>query len=200
VTDRNPYRIGLTGGLASGKSTVAKLLADAGFDVVDADALVAELYEPGGLGTREVAELFGPTFLDRRGAVDKVKLARLVFDDLDARDLLEGAIHPLVRASFALRSRGKAGPVVLEATRLVEAGYAPDFDLLVAVEAAPERRLERAVARGMPRAEAIRRLAAQGDGTARRKTAQRVIQNDGSPAELRAAVAALVAEIRELAR
>jgi dephospho-CoA kinase len=194
-----PYRIGLTGGLASGKSTVAKLLSEAGFEVVDADAIVHQLYQPRSAGTDAVVELFGPQYLDKRGAVDKAKLARLVFDDAVAREFLEAAIHPLVRA-FRRVSESANAPAVLEATRLVEAGYAPDFDLIVTVEARAERRLERALARGMAREEAFRRLAAQGDGVERRKAAHREIVNDGSPAELRAAVAALVAEIRELAR
>lgn len=194
-----PFRVGLTGGLASGKSTVARLLAEAGFTVVDADALVAELYEPGEAGTKTVGDLFGAGYLDQRGGVDKAKLARLVFADPAARARLEAAIHPLVRALFHRLTAVRKEPVVLEATRLVEAGYGPDFDLVVSVEARAERQLERALARGMARQEAVRRLAAQGDGAERRKAAQRVIVNDGSPAELRAAIAALVAEIRELA-
>ena len=102
-----PYRIGLTGGLASGKSTVAKLLAEAGFQVVDADEIVAELYAPGQPGARAVAEKFGANYLDRGGAVDKPRLARLVFSDDAARGTLEAAIHPLVRASFRV-SRPRA--------------------------------------------------------------------------------------------
>ncbi len=203
-----PFRVGLTGGLASGKSTVAKLLADAGFQVVDADEIVAELYAPGQPGARAVAEMFGANYLDKGGAVDKPRLARLAFADDQARAKLEAAIHPLVRASFSRLGTAAAHPtdpaparsrpIVLEATRLVEAGYGPDFDLIVTVEAAPEVRLERAVARGLSRDEAIRRLAAQGDGSARRKAAHKVIDNNGSPEQLRAQVDALIAEIREV--
>ncbi|MEO8277496.1 MAG: dephospho-CoA kinase [Thermoanaerobaculia bacterium] len=193
-----PLRIGLTGGLASGKSTVAKLLTSAGFAVIDADALVAELYEPAGLGTKAVAGIFGAKILDPRGGVDKPQLARLIFNDDKTRARVESAIHPLVRSLFQFRAQEKSGPVVLEATRLIEAGFGADFDLILTVEAAPELRLERAVARGMSRDEAIRRLAAQGDGAERRKAAWRVLTNNGSPAELRAAVSAIVAEIHEL--
>ena len=191
------FRVGLTGGLASGKSTVAKLLAAAGFEVVDADEIVATLYAPGEPGARAVAELFGAKCLDKEGAVDKPRLAHLAFSDGAARAKLETAIHPLVRAFFSRLATAAAGPIVLEATRLVEAGFAPDFDLIVTVEAAPEVRLERAVARGLPREEALRRLAAQGDGAARRKAAHRVIENSGTLAELHAKVAALVEKIRE---
>lgn len=204
-----PFRVGLTGGLASGKSTVAKLLAEAGFQVVDADAIVAELYAPGQPGARAVAEIFGANYLDKGGAVDKPRLARLVFADDAARASLEAAIHPLVRAFFSRLgtaavdstnlASARSRPIVLEATRLVEAGYAPDFDLIVTVEASPEIRLARAVARGLPREEALRRLAAQGDGSARREAAHRVLENNGTPEELRAQVDALIAEIRRRA-
>lgn len=200
------FRIGLTGGLASGKSTVAKRLAEAGFQVVDADEIVAELYAPGQPGARAVAAMFGANYLDKGGAVDKPRLARLVFADDAARATLEAAIHPLVRASFSRLGTAAASPadvaparprpIVLEATRLVEAGYAPDFDLIVTVEAAPEIRLARAIARGLSQDEAVRRLAAQGDGSERRAAAHRVIENNGTAAELQAQVDALVAEIR----
>ena len=191
-----PFRVGLTGGLASGKSTVAKLFAEAGFQVVDADAIVTELYAPGQPGAQAVAEHFGAKYLGKGGAVDKLRLARLVFSDAAARATLEAAIHPLVRAFFSRLATASATPIVLEATRLVEAGFAPDFDLVVSVEASPEIRLERAVARGLAREEALRRLAAQGDGSERRAAAHRVIDNNGTAEELRTQVDALVAGIR----
>ncbi len=196
----SPFRVGLTGGLASGKSTVARLLAEAGFRVVDSDQVVADLYAPDQPGARAVAELFGANYLDKEGGVDKTKLARLVFADAAARDTLEKAIHPLVRAFFSRLAAETAAPIVLEATRLVEAGYAPDFDLVVTVEAPFELRLERAVARGLPREEALRRLAAQGNGEERRAAADRMILNDGTPEILREQVAALVAAIRQSAK
>lgn len=177
-------RVGLTGGLASGKSTVARLLAERGATVVDADRLVAELYEPGEPGARAAAELFGAQMLDARGAVDRERLARVVFTDADARRRLERAIHPLVRERFAALARGAQGVVVLEATLLVEAGYAPGFDRVVTVEADPEARVARAVARGMSEDEARRRLLAQGEGDARRAAADTVIRNDGDLADL----------------
>ncbi len=191
------FRVGLTGGLASGKSTVAKLLAEEGFEVVDADQIVAELYAPGEPGARAVAELFGANYLGKEGGVDKRRLAQLVFSDDGARGALEAAIHPLVRAFFSRLANAATTPIVLEATRLVEAGYAADFDLLVTVEAAPAVQLERAIARGISHEEALRRLAAQGDGGERRAAAQWVIENSGTAEELRARVDAFVAEIRE---
>ncbi|MGD2115850.1 MAG: dephospho-CoA kinase [Acidobacteriota bacterium] len=178
------YRVGLTGGLASGKSTVARMLGERGATVVDADRLVAELYEPGAPGARAVARLFGDRALDDRGAVDRPGLARIVFSDPEARGRLERAVHPLVRERFAEIARATGGVVVLEATLLVEAGQAPDFDLVVSVEADPEVRLRRAIARGMDADEARRRLDAQGTGGARRAAADVVLWNDGSLRDL----------------
>ncbi len=218
------FRVGLTGGIAGGKSTVARLLAERGVTVVDADRLVAALYEPGEPGARAVAELFGDDLLDERGAVDRERLAERVFGDAangQARARLEAAIHPLVRERFArlaadlasgLPRRRDPAPgqqpdppspvhrrdiVVLEATLLVEAGYGPDFDLVVSVEADPATRLQRAIGRGMTEAEATRRLAAQGDGAARRAGADVVLDNDGTLDELARAVDALLARIEE---
>ncbi|MFP3939390.1 MAG: dephospho-CoA kinase [Thermoanaerobaculia bacterium] len=188
-------RVGLTGGLASGKSTVARRLRERGATVVDADRLVAELYEPGEPGARVAAELFGPEILDVRGAVDRARLAEVVFSDPAARRRLEAAIHPLVRERFAALAEREDGVVVLEATLLVEAGYAPDFDRVVTVEADPEVRLQRAVDRGMSEAEARRRLRAQGDGAARRAAADVVITNDGGVETLERRVDALARDL-----
>ncbi len=194
-----PLRVGLTGGLASGKSTVAGWLAEAGFTVVDADRLVAQLYEPGEPGARVVGELFGETLLRADGGVDHARLAEIVFGDARARRILEAAIHPLVRARFAHLAESAGPVVVLEATLLVEAGYAPDFNYIVTVEADPELRLRRAVDRGMPRATALARLEAQGNGAARRAVAHRILSNDGDLLQLRLETDALVAELRQRA-
>lgn len=193
-----PLRVGLTGGLASGKSTVARWLGEAGCQVVDADQLVAELYAPGAAGARAVERLFGPRYLQAGGAVDKGALAQLVFADAAALQQLEAALHPLVRAEFARRA-APGGIIVLEATRLVEAGFAADFDLVVTVEAPAELRLERAATRGLTRDEALRRLTAQGDGAERRQAASWTLRNAGSLGELRAEVDRLVEHLRRLA-
>ncbi len=197
--DERPFTVGLTGGLASGKTTVARRLAEAGFIVVDADRLVAELYRPGGAGAAAVRDLFGDALLTAGGAVDHPALAAIVFADEGARKRLEAAIHPLVRQRFANIAAASGGVAVLEATLLVEAGYRPDFDLIITVEADPATRLARAVARGLDPEAAAARLAAQGSGEARRQGADRVITNDGSLDELNAQVDALAEDIRHRA-
>lgn len=194
------FLVGLTGGLASGKSTVAGWLADAGFRVLDADRIVAQLYAPGGRGTAAVRELFGDRALTADGAVDRPRLAKVVFADRAARERLEAAIHPLVKARFREIAAAAEGVLVYEATLLVEAGRAPEFDLVISVEAPPEARLERAVARGMDEAAARARLRAQGDGEVRRHGADRILTNDGTLEDLRAKVDDLVAELRAKAR
>ncbi len=192
-------RVGLTGGLASGKSTVARLLAERGCTVLDADQVVAELYQPGGAGARAVAELFGHGMLDGEGAVDRPRLAQRVFADGAARKRLEAAIHPLVRQRTNEMLEGAQGIVVYEATLLVEAGRADDVDLVVSVEASPEDQLARAVARGMDEAAARARLVAQRDGAARRARADLVLENAGSLADLHRKVDELLSELERRA-
>lgn len=189
------YLVGLTGGLASGKSTVARWLGEAGFQVLDADRMVADLYAPGAPGAQAVRELFGDRVLDHEGAVDRAALAEIVFADREARQRLEEAIHPLVRQRFRKIAEKADGVVVYEATLLVEAGRAREFDLVISVESAPEAQLERAVGRGMDEAAARARLEAQGGGEARRAAAHRILRNDGTLEELRAKVDALAAEL-----
>jgi len=195
------FLLGLTGGLASGKSTVADMLSDLGCRVVDADELVAELYRPGRPGARAVRELFGDGALTDEGAVDHAEVARRVFADADARRRLETAVHPLVRRRFAeIAEEATEDLVVLEATLLVEAGYAEDFDLVVSVEAPEELRVRRAVERGLEPEAARARLEAQGDGEVRRAAADRILVNDGTLEELRGKVERLVASIRSTPR
>lgn len=195
-----PIRVGLTGGLAAGKSTVRRWLGEAGFLAVDADELVASLYEAGAAGATVIGELLGGEYLDDTGAVDRPKVAGRVFADSELREQLEAAIHPLVRSAFAEMAVATDAPaVVLEATLLVEAGYRPDFDLVVTVETSPELQRRRAIARGLTPEQADARLRAQGDGARRRAAADRTIENDGTLEELRDAVDELIEEIRAMA-
>jgi dephospho-CoA kinase len=189
--------VGLTGGMAGGKSTVAAMLAAAGCEVIDADRLVAELYAGDGAGAAAVREIAGPEVLTAEGAVDRPALAARFFSDAVLRRAVEAAVHPLVRQAFEARAAAsQADIVVLEATLLVEAGFGPAFDLVVTVEADSERRLERAIARGLTAEQARARLVAQGDGAARRAGADLTIDNDGTLAELQAAVDRLLASCR----
>lgn len=189
------FLVGLTGGLASGKSTVAGWLREAGFRVLDADQIVAELYEPGEPGADAVRELFGPEVLTAEGAVDRPRVAERVFADPQARHRLEQAIHPLVRARFRRIAEQARGVLIYEATLLVESGHREVFDLIVSIEAPETRRLEWAVARGMDEAGARARLAAQGDGHQRREGAHQIIRNDGSLADLKRRIDELVVEL-----
>jgi dephospho-CoA kinase len=192
-------RVGLTGGLGSGKSTMAGWLREAGFQVVDADKLVAELHQPGGAGAAAVRALFGSEMLDERGGVDHAKVAARVFKDPQARFALESAIHPLVRKRFEEVAAKATDIIVLEATLLVEAGYAPGFDLIVTVEAPCEQRYQRAVARGVDPDSARGRLLAQGDGEQRRSAAHRILDNSGDLDHLRRQADELMEELRRLA-
>ena len=196
---RNALRIGLTGGLASGKSTVAAWLREAGFEVIDADRVVAELYQPGGEGAAAVRSLFGPEMLDSRGGVDHAKVADRVFRDPEARAALESAVHPLVRKRFEELAAKAQEIIVLEAALLIEAGYASLFDLIVTVEAPCELRYERAVAKGMNPESARNRILAQGDGEERRAAAHGLIDNSGDLGHLRHQTDELIDELRRLA-
>jgi dephospho-CoA kinase len=199
MTPARSLRIGLTGGLAGGKSTVAGWLREAGFLVVDADRLVAELHQPGGAGATAVRELFGPEFLNEHGGVDHVKVGARVFADPAARKALEKAVHPLVRRRFIELAEQTDEIAVLEATLLVEAGHAEDFDLIVTVECDGETRLRRAVTRGLSEEAARARLLAQGDGEERRRAAHRRIDNCSDLPHLRRQVDDLITELRRLA-
>ena len=190
-------RVGLTGGLASGKSTLASLLAGHGAAVRDADELVAGLYGAGGAGARVVAELFGAEMLDAAGAVERRRLGALVLRDPERRRRLEQAVHPLVRAGIAtwfadLERRIPAPEVaVLEAALLVETGSWRDYHRLVVVVAPVEVRRARALAAGWP-ADAIDRvLEAQASDAEREAVADYVVRNDGDGENLAEAAARL---------
>lgn len=193
-----PLQVGLTGGIASGKSTVGKMLAELGCVVTDADALVADLYRPGERGAAAVAELFGPDMLRSGGAVDKDALGRLVFGDPASRKRLEQAIHPLVGQRYleVLEAAGDGAVVVFEVPLLAEGGGRGRYDAVVTVEAPEQLRLDRAVERGLDRAQAAARMAAQATGEERRAVADFVIENTGALAQLRSQVEAVHAALR----
>jgi dephospho-CoA kinase len=192
-------RVGLTGGIASGKSAVAARWRELGIPVLDADRLVRALYEPGAPGAEAVAGEFGPGVLDARGAVDRPRLAALVFADPAAVARLNARVHPLVRREtdrwLAEREAEGHPTAVVEATLLVENAGRERFDLLVAVSAPEELRLERAHARdpAATRESVLARMRAQLPDEARNAACDEVLVNDGSVEELLAKADALAA-------
>lgn len=188
-------RVGLTGGLASGKSTVAAFLKELGAAVFDADAIVSDLYGPGAPGAAAARDLFGREALDPRGAVDRARVARLVFTDPERRKQLEERIHPLVRAEIARRfeaaERAGASVAVVEASQLLEAGSEGQHDRVLLVVAPEEERLRRWERAGGSREDARRRMTAQIEPEAARLRADDLLVNDGTPEELRQKVEAL---------
>jgi dephospho-CoA kinase len=199
-TDR-ALRIGLTGPIGCGKSTIAGWLAAAGAAVVDADRLAREILEPGEPALAAVVEAFGEDVLDEAGQLDRAALAAVVFADRRARARLEAitspAVRPRIDAALAAAEGDGAAVVVLEAIRLVEGGYAEACDevwLVTCDSAAQWARLE---ARGMDLADAEARIAAQAGLEARvRPVATRVIDASGDLAATEALVADALANAR----
>ncbi|MEV1330013.1 dephospho-CoA kinase [Micromonospora costi] len=186
--------VGLTGGIGSGKSAVAARLAERGAVLIDADRVAREVVAPGTPGLAEIVEAFSPRVLAADGSLDRAALGAIVFTDEAARRRLEAITHPRVRARTAELAAAAAPDaiVVNDVPLLVEAGLGPAYHLVVVVETALPVRLERlARDRGMDRAEAERRIAAQADDARRRAAADVLLTNDGSLAELHAAVDAL---------
>lgn len=188
-------RIGLTGGIGSGKSTVGQLLARQGALVIDADAIAREVVAPGTPGLSAVVAEFGEGVLAPDGALDRGALAAIVFSDAQALARLNAIVHPLVASRTAELMAG-AGPdqvIVHDVPLLVENGLAAAYDLVVVVEAPHEARLARLADRGVPPEEAHRRMAAQATDAERRAVADVVIDNSGSPDALVAQVDAVLA-------
>ncbi len=188
--------VGLTGGIGSGKSTVAQALAARGAVVIDADALARQVVESGTTGFEAVASRFGPSVVGPDGQLDRPALARLVFDDEAARADLNGIVHPLVAAETQRRvAAAPAGSVVvMDVPLLVEAARG-GYDLVVVVEAPEEVRLERLTGRGMDPADGRRRMAAQASDAERRKVADVVLDNSGTAADLERQVGKLWHEL-----
>ncbi|MGH9442109.1 MAG: dephospho-CoA kinase [Thermoanaerobaculia bacterium] len=190
-------RIGLTGGIASGKSTVGEILARLGARIFDADRIVAELYDPGNPGARAVEELFGREFFSVNGAVDKGRLAGKVFADSAARSRLESAIHPLIveeiRKLFSIAEKKGTAVAVAEASQIFEGGYENEFDRVALVVSPEIIRMKRWREKGLDPEELARRMAAQVVENEARRKADDVIVNAGTVEELRLAVERLYA-------
>lgn len=179
-------RIGLTGGIGSGKSTVSTLLAERGAIIVDADRIAREVLEPGTPGLAGVVDAFGSGVLAADGSLDRAALAAIVFADEGARRRLDALVHPLVRQrSGELIAVAPADAVVVnDVPLLVETGQAGSYDLVVVVEADPEVRVARLVERGLTEADARARIAAQATDEQRRAVADVLLDNSGTLEEL----------------
>lgn len=178
--------VALTGGIASGKSTVARRLQEHGAIVVDADQVAREVVEPGEPALARIAEEFGPDVIAADGSLDRAALGAIVFRDPEGRMKLNAITHPAVieRARSLFAAAGAADPeaiVVYDIPLLVEAGRHDEFDLIVVVHAATETRVRRMIElRGMTREEALHRINSQATDTDRFAIADVVVDADGT--------------------
>ncbi len=197
-----PLRIGLTGGIASGKSTVAQRFAELGVPVIDADESARIVVAPGSPGLAEVIGKFGENLLTADGALDRRSLRNLIFSDPRRRRELEAILHPLIRADIERRASVASGPyLVMAIPLLIEGGGRQHVDRVLVVDVDEEVQLERLMARdGSTPEEARAILAAQASRASRLKDADDVVPNEGTLAELRRAVDQLHQRYLDLAR
>jgi dephospho-CoA kinase len=192
--------VGLTGGIAAGKSTVAAMLAARGAALVDADRIGHALQEPGGRCHQAIVEAFGKGILDEHGHIDRRRLGKLVFADLRLRRTLEAIMHPAIweACEAAIRAAEAAGrPVcVVEAAVLLEAGWEASCDAVAVVTAPEAVRVARLMrARGLSEAEERQRVEAQWTQAAQAARADCVIDNGGDPAATEAQAARAYAQL-----
>jgi dephospho-CoA kinase len=187
-------RVGLTGGIASGKSTVGILLRELGCFVFDADAIVRELYRPDEAGFEAVVSRYGDEVLSPAGEIDRAALARLAFATASSAAELNTLIHPLVIAredelfeELRKEMKGSDAIAVVEATLLIEAGGRDRYDRIIVVDADPPTQLERAVKRGMKAPDARSRMERQMTREERLARADYLIENNTDLASLRSA-------------
>ena len=192
-------RVGLTGGVASGKSTVSRMLAELGAVVIDADLLAREVVGRGTDGLEEVVSAFGSQVLTPTGDLDRPALGARVFADETRRRDLEAIIHPRVRARAAeIEASAPEGSLIVhDIPLLAETGQGAAFDAVVLVDVPSELQVERMVReRGWTPAEANSRIAAQASREERRAIATYVIENTGTIEDLRRRVAEVFARLR----
>jgi len=195
-----PLRIGLTGGIASGKTSVARLFAARGVPVLDTDQIARDVVEPGQPALGEVIAAFGPDMLGPDGRLDRARLRARVFADPDSRLRLEAILHPAIRAELARRAELAGGPYqVWVIPLLVEGGQLDRVDRILVVDCPEEAQVARVMARdGGGEASARAILAAQASREQRLAAADDVIVNDGPEAGLAPQVAALDARYRAI--
>jgi dephospho-CoA kinase len=180
--------VGLTGGIGSGKSTVAGMLAELGAVIIDADQISRDLVEPGGEALAELVTEFGPRILQADGSLSRGELAALAFSDPRATERLNAIMHPLIRAEAERRIAGEPGArvVVYDMPLLVETGQSDLVDLVVVVDVPEDLQIDRAVRlRGLDEADVQRRMTVQATREARLAAADVVVDNSGDLDETR---------------
>jgi dephospho-CoA kinase len=197
-------RIGLTGGIASGKSTVASMLRDLDCPVLAADALGHELLEPGQTAYAEVVREFGIDILDSYGNVDRTALGEIVFADAEKRERLNQILHPRIQEIIqkwfaALDQVGGPGLAVVEAALIVEAGYQKDLDKLVVCWCRRAQQIERLMERGLTEEQALLRIAAQMPMEEKRAMADETIDCSGTIEETEREVGAVIRRLLDAA-
>ncbi len=191
--------VGLTGGIGTGKSTAARMLAERGAVVIDADLLAREAVAPGTDGFRAVVEAFGQEVVNADGTLDRKRLAQIVFEDPERRRALEAIVHPEVRRRIAQTVADNAGTpsvVVLDSPLLIETDGHRDVQVIVVTTTTPQLAIARLVARGMDEADARARLAVQMPLEEKARKADVVLDNEGSLEDLAAQVDALWKDLR----
>lgn len=198
---RRPYRVALTGGIASGKTTVANLFASLGVPVIDTDVIAREVVEPGQPALAEVVATFGPGVLGLDGRLDRRRLRERIFADPDARRRLEAILHPAIRAAMERQSVAAGGLYqVLVIPLLAEGGRRDHVDRVLVVDVPEDVQVRRLVGRdGVTPEQALASLAAQATRAARLAIADDVLVNADDVAALRPAVESLDRRYRELA-
>lgn len=197
-------KIGLTGGIGSGKSTVSALLRERGLPVIDADQIARDIVEPGQPAFVDLVDHFGPGIVGEDGRLNRPKLARLAFAAPEETAVLNRITHPRIAAETArcfeeAAARGERA-VVYDMPLLVENGHDKDMDLVVVVEVDRAERIRRLVAgRGLQEEDVRRRIAAQASDGERRAAADIIIDNNGSVDDLHPALDALLKKIDQYA-
>jgi dephospho-CoA kinase len=200
---RAMLRLGLTGGIATGKTAVAAMLRELGFDVLDADSLAHQLIAPGQPAYDEVLRDFGPSILDAAQRVDRVRLANIVFAEPAKLARLNAILHPRVESvihqQFDEWSRsGTRKAAFVEAALLIEANYHKKLDGLVVIWCRPEQQLERLHARGFSEEDARRRIAAQLPAAEKLRYATEKIDTSASLEDTRRQIQSLAAKLQKL--
>ena len=194
-------KAGLTGGIASGKSTIMRMFASLGAKTADADAIVARLYQPGEAGYEAIVHTYGREVLRTDGEIDRKKLADVAFANPAEAQKLNALIHPIVIAEQQRMMRDaekREGDViyVIEATLLLESGGRERYDKIIVVDVDPEVQIARALGRGMTREEVMRRIAHQMPREERLRHADYVIDNSGDEREALAQVTGVYEGLR----